>query len=407
MTNIKQSGAVTAVFLAVAVLMGCGKKSVDTATTESAATESIAIVKSQGAVVDCPLRNELYSIESPLMDILLKPEARAVVNRHMGSVLDDLPPFFASAESPSFSAILNLRRVAAMAGGTSSDALPTVDRRLRALEITDADRAARCARYDVVLPKLEITEDRPRLLLFEKMTGFRDGPSVEAAAAALRDMAKRNGWALVETGNGAAMSPDILEKFDAVIWNNVSGDVLTMTQRTAFRQYIENGGGYLGIHGSGGDPTYFWDWYVDELIGARFIGHTFDPQFQDARVVVERAETGIGANLPESWIMNDEWYAFKSNPRANGASIIATLDESSYSPVGHSGQDVSMGGDHPIAWSRCIVNGRSLYSAIGHVPETYLDRHHLKLLENGIRWVAGFGVSGCRDGEVVRRPEYS
>ena len=30
--------------------------------------------------------------------------------------------------------------------------------------------------------------------------------------------------------------------------------------------------------------------------------------------------------------MNDEWYSFKTNPRANGAHVLATLDESTYSP---------------------------------------------------------------------------
>ena len=128
------------------------------------------------------------------------------------------------------------------------------------------------------------------------MTGFRDGPSVEAANAALRAMAQRNGWALVVTDKGGAITPSILRKFDAVIWNNVSGDVLTVTQRRAFEDYIAKGGGYVGIHGSGGDPVYYWDWYADTLIGARFAGHPMDPQFQDARVLVESSAAALAAS---------------------------------------------------------------------------------------------------------------
>jgi hypothetical protein len=40
-----------------------------------------------------------------------------------------------------------------------------------------------------------------------------------------------------------------------MIWNNSSGDVLTEDQRAAFKTWMENGGSYFGIHGSGGDPV--------------------------------------------------------------------------------------------------------------------------------------------------------
>ena len=248
-------------------------------------------------------------------------------------------------------------------------------------------------------PKLAIPKGKPRLLLFEKMTGFRDGPSVEAANRALRTMAQRNGWALVVTDKGGAISPAILKNFDAVIWNNVSGDVLTLTQRQALKTWIETGGGFVGFHGSGGDPVYFWDWYVDTLIGARFAGHPVAQQFQDARIVVED-KSAIGRELAPGWTMNDEWYSFKTSPRTTGAHVIATLDEATYSPKGLGTQDLRMG-DHPIAWTKCVGNGRSFYSAIGHRPESYAESHHLTLLERAIEWAAGDGDTRCRAGKEV------
>jgi type 1 glutamine amidotransferase len=146
--------------------------------------------------------------------------------------------------------------------------------------------------------------------------------------------------------------------------------------------------------------VYFWDWYADELIGARFIGHPRDPQFQDARIVVEATDSGVGRGLPEKWVLNDEWYSFKTSPRGEGTTVIATLDESSYQLVGHGGQDLRMG-DHPIAWTRCVGNGRSFYSAIGHRPEIYSEPTHLTLLEQGIVWAAGAGATECRNGEEI------
>jgi type 1 glutamine amidotransferase len=343
--------------------------------------------------IDCPLRDAPFSLESPLIDIMLSESASAVLNRHMNDVLTKIPSHFASTTPPSFSAILDARKIAAMAG-VDAAILPQIEQELATIPVTDADRSARCARYDTEVPQLPVADGKPRLLLFEKINGFKDTPSFNAAHELLQQMASKQGWALVTTDNGAVFNTQQLSQFDAVIWNNISGDVLTLSQRQAFRTYIEQGGGFVGIHGSGGDPTYFWDWYVDELIGARFIGHPKDPQYQDAKIVVENNQEGTGKGLPAEWLMNEEWYSFDSSPRNKGATVIATLDESTYNPVGHHGTDLGMG-DHPIAWQRCIEQGRSFYSAIGHRPEVYEDLHHQRLLLQGIAWAANKTKDSC------------
>lgn len=357
---------------------------------------AIAAPAGAGVAIDCPLRDQPYSIGSPLIDVLLKPQARAAVDGAAPDMLQHLPPMMSSTTPPTFGAILTLQTVAGFSQ-MSKDSLESVNHALMALPVTDADREARCARYDVDRPKIEVPKGKPRLLLFEKMTGFRDGPSVEAASAALHTMAQRDGWALVATDKAGAITPAVLKKFDAVIWNNISGDVLTLTQRKALQSYIEHGGGFAAFHGSGGDPVYFWDWYADTLIGARFAGHPMGPQFQDARVVIDEDKSGIARDLAPGWTMKDEWYSFKTNPRASGADVIATLDESSYSPKGMMNQDLHMG-DHPIAWTKCIGNGRSFYSAIGHRPEVYSEPHNVILLEHGILWAAGAGATHCKAG---------
>jgi type 1 glutamine amidotransferase len=203
------------------------------------------------------------------------------------------------------------------------------------------------------------------------------------------------------TDKGGAINPATLKQFDVIVWNNISGDVLTLTQRKALQSWMEKGGGFIGMHGSAGDPVYFWDWYADTLIGARFIGHPMAPQFQDARVKLEPSKSGIGRDLGAGWTMNEEWYSFKTSARANGANVIATLDESTYSPVGMMKQDLRMGADHPIVWNRCIGKGRSFYSAIGHRPEGYSEPNHVKLIDQAITWAAGKGASVCKAGQEM------
>jgi type 1 glutamine amidotransferase len=340
--------------------------------------------------LDCPLRDQRYSIDSPFIDLLLKPEAKAAIERDAPAVLSRLPPMMTNTTPPTFATIVTLRMMAALTR-VPDDSLSTVESSLATLPITDADREARCARYDDERPTFNIPKGHPRLLVFEKINGFRDSPSVAAADEALRNMAQRNAWSVVWTDKGGAINASVLKKFDAVIWNNVSGDVLTLTQRSSLQRYIEHGGGFVAMHGSGGDPVYFWDWYADTLIGARFIGHPLSPQFQEARINIADDPRSIAHDLAPGWVMTDEWYSFKSSPRLSGARIIATLDESTYSPKGMGNQDLSMG-DHPIAWTRCVGEGRSFYSAIGHRPETYSEPHNVRLLEHAIAWAASPGV---------------
>lgn len=334
-------------------------------------------------VPDCPLGNEPYSVDSPLLDILLNPAATAALRSEPGFArfLDGAQPMLLRTEAPSFGAIVTPRFLLGWAR-LSTDVLPAVDRRLRAVPVTRADRARRCARYDDDVPRFELPEDRPAILVFEKMTGFRDGPSVEAAHAALAALAARNGWAIAFTDRGGVMRPAILRKFKVVVWNNVSGDVLTIAQRAAFRAWVERGGGFVGVHGSGGDYVAFWPWYLDELVGARFIGHPMAPQFRTATLASSDWGRSLAPALPPTWSMKDEWYSFAASPRTSGARVVATLDESTYSPD----STLAMGTDHPIAWTREPGKGRAFYTAIGHLPETYSHPQAVELLRAGIAW---------------------
>jgi len=337
-------------------------------------------------VTDCPLRDMPFSADSPLVDIMLSESARAVLGRHSGKNFDKLPQRFFGTTPPTFAAILTMKEGARFTGMAPA-AIAAADAELRKLPVTEADKRARCARYDNEVPSFDLPRGKPRILLFEKINGFKDEPSVNAARTALTAMAERKGWALAVTDKGGAFNSRTLRRFDAVIWNNISGDVLTLSQRKAFEKYMRGGGGFVGIHGSAGDFVYYWDWYVDRLIGARFIGHPMDPQFQDARIAVDGTHP-LASALPAEWTMKDEWYSFRTNPRSVGAKVLLTLDESTYRPVGTMGVDLKMG-DHPLAWTNCVGKGRMFYSAIGHRPETYSQPQNVSMLEAAIGWAAG------------------
>lgn len=334
-----------------------------------------------GKVVDCPLAKAPFSIDSPLIDILNSPSAKAAASEELGDAFTKLNPFLTGTQAPTFSVIVTLRSVYAM-NKADPAALAKLDARLRQLAVTHADEIARCARYDN-----DPADPRPmgkglHVLIFEKINGFLDKESVATARNALQSLAKDNGWSMQVTDRGGAIRPDVLRRYDLVIWNNISGDALTLTQRKALKDWIEQGGGFVGIHGAAGDPATFWDWYTDTLVGARFLGHPSSPQFQSAKLRVEPGKDPVTKGIPTEFGMTDEWYSFRANPRRDGVRVLLTLDENTYSPA----KNLMMGADHPIAWKQCIGRGRSFYSAIGHVPATFTDPNYRRFLTQAIQW---------------------
>lgn len=247
--------------------------------------------------------------------------------------------------------------------------------------------------YETVAPTLPRDLNKPAILVFSKTNGFRDDDAVRAANAALATMAKSHGWSTFFTENGATFNANDLNRFQATVWNNTSGDVLTADQKQAFRSYIENGGGFVGIHGAGGDPRYEWRWYVDTLLGAEFKGHTLNPQFQLAVIHIADPSDPIVQGIPLNWTRTDEWYSFEKSPRAPGFQVLATLDEKTYEPKMF-WKDIRMG-DHPIVWKHCVGKGRAFYSALGHSAATYSEPLHLDLLAGAIAWAAGTSGKSC------------
>ena len=232
------------------------------------------------------------------------------------------------------------------------------------------------------------------VLLFSKTNGFRHGEAIETAIPAFEKMAADNGWALYSTDDGGVFNPEQLQIFDVVIWNNCSGKVLNEEQREHFKNYLENGGGYLGIHASG-DNSHQWDWYEQNVIGALFSHHPLDPQFQKATMNLEEGNAVLTDGLLKTWEREEEWYVFYESPRDKGFQVLYTVDEGNMKMSGNvpllaSDKDFGMGEDHPIVWYRPLNKGRVVYSALGHAGSAFEEPDHLKMLENAIRWAGKF-----------------
>ena len=249
--------------------------------------------------------------------------------------------------------------------------------------------------YETSPPAIPPLPGRPAILVFSKTGAFIHKEAIPAAEAMFTMLAEKNGWSVFITENGAVHNPEDLAKFDTVIWNNATGNVINESQQQALVDYLAGGGGWIGIHGAG-DSSSDWEWYNRELIGAEFIGHPMNPQFQQARIVIERPGDSIVAHLGSEWIRTDEWYSYADSPRKHGKIILANLDEASYSPFFFD-EDIRMGDDHPIIWKHCPGAGRAFYSALGHTAESFTESAYVTVLEKAVLWTTGREGRDCRD----------
>jgi type 1 glutamine amidotransferase len=215
-----------------------------------------------------------------------------------------------------------------------------------------------------------------RVLLFSKTTGYRHA-SIPDAVAALTELGVERGWLVTATEDASLFDATTLGELDVVVWLLTSGEVLDADERAAFESFIRSGGGYVGVH-SASDTEFDWPWY-GQLLGAYVSSH---PAIQPAELVVERGSHLSTAHLDPRWARTDEWYAFRTNPRAD-VTVLLSIDETSYDPDG------TEMGDHPIAWYRGFDGGRAFYSALGHTSESYREPAFLDHLAGAIAWAAG------------------
>lgn len=218
--------------------------------------------------------------------------------------------------------------------------------------------------------------DSPRILLFSETRDFRH-ESTEAALLALEELATTSGMQTDRADDSAGLfTAANLANYAAVVWVMTSGDVLDIVEQTAFEEFIRSGGGYAGIHAAS-FTEYEWPWY-GSLVGAYFDRH---PDVQSARQDVEDNSHPSTSHLNATWTRTDEWYDYRTNPRAS-VNVLLTLDENSYSGA-------TMGDDHPSAWYHEFDGGRSWYTGGGHTDASYAEPDFRAHLLGGLRYAAG------------------
>ena len=219
-----------------------------------------------------------------------------------------------------------------------------------------------------------------RVLNFQADNGFQH-KSKSVALQLVERLGKKNGWEVVTTIKSSSLTELDLSSFDVVVFNNNCGNkgpIMKPAEQLAFQKYVQNGGGFLGVHCAGAiwkEGGEFQTWY-EGLVGTKLIDH---PKVQQAKLIVEDRTHPATAHLPKEWVVKDEFHRFGSNPREN-VNVLISVDENSYK-----GKQ-KMGGDHPFVWYHEYDGGRSFFTSLGHTKEIYSNPKFEQLIEGAILW---------------------
>jgi type 1 glutamine amidotransferase len=242
--------------------------------------------------------------------------------------------------------------------------------------------------HETTPPPIPAGVQTSAILLFTKTNSFRHREGIKAGVRTVKTMAEGIEWDVFHTENSAVFNADDLARFGVVMSLNTSGDILSEAQQLAFQQWLQAGGGWIGVHSAGDGSHKDWPWYVENLIGANFTAHILGPQFQAADVINEMPQHPVMRLSPRRWSHEEEWYSWEESPRGKGFTILARIDEDSYSPVRKAfGREVDLRmGDHPVVWARCVGRGRAVYSAMGHGAAAFASAEYQQLLGAAMVW---------------------
>ncbi|MDO6415814.1 ThuA domain-containing protein [Sphingomonas sp. BIUV-7] len=138
---------------------------------------------------------------------------------------------------------------------------------------------------------------------------------------AMLRIAAENGWDIDYTEDVAQMTS--LTGYNAVIFLSTSRDILDDAAKTALRQYMRAGGGFVAVHNAFG-TLYNWPYYEGLLGGANFYDHA---PARDGDVVIVDGKDTSTRGLPSRFRFHDEWYNLVPFPTR--VRFLATVDERS------------------------------------------------------------------------------
>ena len=222
------------------------------------------------------------------------------------------------------------------------------------------------------------------LLVFDLTKGFVHAsiPWVDFTIARMGE--KSRAFTTVVSGDTTMFEPEQLAQFDAVLFNNNTGEPFTdPALRASLLAFVRSGGGVIGLHAA---TDCFFEWpEFGEMMGAYFVNHPWNEQ-----VTLRIEEPGHPITAPFAsprYVVADEIYQFREPYSRDRLRVLISLD-TAYLDMQREGVQRE-DRDFAVSWIRDEGAGRVFYSSLGHRFEIFTDPVILRHWLAGIQWALG------------------
>lgn len=199
--------------------------------------------------------------------------------------------------------------------------------------------------------------------------------SIDSGVLMVKNIGDKNNFNVYHSSNSKVLSSKNLKNISTIIFLNTSENILNIFEQKIMEKFIRSGRGFVGIHAAA-DTEYDWPWY-GRLVGAFFRSHPDGTTL--AKIKKVNTDNKITKHIDSIWEIEDEWYNFDFTD--SDITVLLNLDEESY----EGGEN---GDYHPITWFHDFDGGRSFYTGLGHLEETFKDEKFIELVKNGILYTS-------------------
>jgi type 1 glutamine amidotransferase/sugar phosphate isomerase/epimerase len=226
----------------------------------------------------------------------------------------------------------------------------------------------------------------------------RGHPSIPYANYMFMMMGRQTGaWETWFSRDTMIFMPEVLQKFDAICFNNTAGVLFDDTvMRNNLLEYIYSGRGFVGIHAAG---ATFCQWpvydqfpeYGEMLGGYENGGHPWKPHEWITLKVDETDHPVNRAFHGESFKVSDEVFQFSEPFSRDRLRILLSIDtgKTDMSEERRILPERRADGDLAISWVRNYGRGRVFYTSLGHNCHINWNPVVLQHYLDGIRFAMG------------------
>jgi type 1 glutamine amidotransferase len=227
----------------------------------------------------------------------------------------------------------------------------------------------------------------------------REGhPSILPGNLALELLGKKTGaYEAVFSNDVENFRPDKIKAFDALCFNNTSGNLFDDAElRKSLLDFISSGKGFVGIHAAGATfaewPRYdFWPEYGEMLGGYENGGHPWKPN-ETIWLKVEDPRHPVNHAFRQAvFPIADEVFQFQAPYSRDQLHVLLSIetDKTDLNPARRFLPERQKDWDFAISWVKMYGRGRVFYSSLGHNPQIYWNAPVLQHFLDGIQFALG------------------